>query len=254
MSVFLIVCGAVFLLWFTAPFFRWRICNIGNLLGGAASLAVLLCGVFYGPVFAWVAGVWQTAAGRVLLCAAAVLLGACVLLASAAGLLTVRLAHQKIPENAVLVVLGCRVYGERPSRLLRWRAVCAAKYLKAHPAALAVLSGGQGRDESISEAEAMRRLLTASGIAPGRLLLEDKSTSTQENIAFSGEILAANGLSGRPVAVVTNSFHLLRACLMAKRQGFQAYGLAARSSFLSYPTFFVRELLGLCKFFLFPKS
>lgn len=253
MSVFLIVFGAVFLFWFTAPFFRWRVCNPGNLLGGAVSLAVLLCGVFYTPLAAWIAHVRQTAAGRVLLCAVAAIFCACILFAVVIGLLTVRLAHQKIPVNAVLLVLGCRVYGARPSRLLRWRADRAAKYLKAHPQSVAVLSGGQGRDEAISEAEAMRRLLTQAGIAPSRLLLEDKSTSTQENIAFSGEILAKHGLSDRPVAVVTNSFHLLRACFMAKRWGMRAYGLAARSSVLSYPTFFVRELLGLCKFFLFHK-
>ena len=107
---------------------------------------------------------------------------------------------QHLPFN-LLLVLGCRVYGARPSRLLRWRADRAAKYLKAHPQSVAVLSGGQGRDEAISEAEAMRRLLTQAGIAPSRLLLEDKSTSTQENIAFSGEILAKNGLSDRPVGV-----------------------------------------------------
>lgn len=253
LSVFLIACGAVFLVWFTAPFLRWRICNVGNLLGGAVSLAVLLCGVFYKRLVAFIVQLCQTISVRILVGACLVAIAACILFALVVAVQTVRCARRTPPQNAVLLVLGCRVYGSRPSRLLRYRTECAAQYLKLHPHAVAVLSGGQGRDEAISEAACMYRMLTEAGIEPDRLLLESQSTSTKENIVFSKKVLQNHGFAERPVAVVTNSFHLLRACLMVKHCGLQAYGLAARSSILTFPTFFVRELLGLIKFFLLHK-
>ena len=84
-----------------------------------------------------------------------------------------------------IVVLGAKVNGTEPSISLSDRITAAYDYLTENPGVIAILSGGQGSDEGISEAECMFRKLTAMGIDKNRLWLEDKATSTWENLNFS---------------------------------------------------------------------
>ena len=84
-----------------------------------------------------------------------------------------------------IVVLGAHLRGDRPSNALLWRIDAAEDYLRANPDTRAVLSGGQGADELISEAQCMYNVLTARGIDGARLLLEDRSRDTNENIRNS---------------------------------------------------------------------
>lgn len=114
-----------------------------------------------------------------------------------------------------IVVLGAGVKGERPSVALRERILTAYEYLDRNPDTVAVLSGGQGKGEDISEAECMRRELTARGIDGARLILEDKSTSTFENIKNTLDIIGDDYAS---IAVVTNNFHVYRALRLARSQ------------------------------------
>ena len=89
-----------------------------------------------------------------------------------------------------VTVLGAAVYGETPSISLRHRSDRAAEHLHDNPQAVAVVSGGQGEGESISEAECMRRyLVNKGGVAEDRILLEDQSTSTLENLTFSKQAI-----------------------------------------------------------------
>ena len=87
------------------------------------------------------------------------------------------------------VVLGCQVKSEKPSRILGERIDAACQYLQSHPAAVAVLSGGQGENEGISEAECMYRELVARGIEADRLYKEESSTNTPTNLRNSRAIL-----------------------------------------------------------------
>jgi uncharacterized SAM-binding protein YcdF (DUF218 family) len=131
------------------------------------------------------------------------------------------------PVDAV-IVLGAGVNGEEPSAALRTRIKAAADYMAQHPDVPVVLSGGQGPGEDISEAEAMRRALETGETAwDRRLLLEDRSTSTAENFAFSKEVLRQYGVDTDTavIAVVTNDFHIFRAKLIARRQGLQTVGV-----------------------------
>lgn len=131
-------------------------------------------------------------------------------------------------EADYLIVLGAGVNGTQPSRSLYERLCVAKDYLLTYPDATAVLSGGQGDNESISEAECMYRWLTAAGIASERLLREEKSTSTAENLRFSVErIEAETGETPQTVAVVSSEYHLCRAELLAKKQGIHALGVPA---------------------------
>lgn len=111
-----------------------------------------------------------------------------------------------------VIVLGAGVNGTTPSVALQTRIDAAADYLTAHPDVPAVLSGGQGPGEAITEAQTMFNALTARGIAPDRLILEEASANTRENLKNSLALLgeAAQGT----VAVVTNDFHMARVRLL----------------------------------------
>lgn len=154
--------------------------------------------------------------------------------------------HAVPKENCpTLIVLGCQVRGTTPSLLLGYRIEAAAAYLTAHPESVAVLSGGMGSGENISEAECMYRSLTAKGISPERLYREAESTSTQENFRFSKALMEREGLCG-PVAVVSSDFHIYRALQMAEDIGLDAQGLAACSKYrFSRPTYMLREAMAL---------
>lgn len=141
-----------------------------------------------------------------------------------------------------LIVLGAMVDGEIPSRTLQYRLDTALVYLQAHPETRAVLSGGKGPGESISEAEAMRRYLVAGGIDEKRLLLEEQSTSTVENLRNSFSLLGPEG--SQSVAVVSSAFHLLRAELIAWRLGGHVSGLGAKTDVWLLPNYYLREFLG----------
>ena len=95
-------------------------------------------------------------------------------------------------NQKTLIVLGCRVKGDVPSLALQKRADAAYFYLLKNPDCVAILSGGQGKDENISEAACLKKLLTDRGIAQSRLFCEELSTSTDENIRFSKKIIDEN--------------------------------------------------------------
>lgn len=125
-----------------------------------------------------------------------------------------------------LIVLGARVEGDGPSPALRRRLNAALEYLAEHPEARIVASGGQGADEPVSEAECIRNELVKAGIEAERILIEDRSTTTAENLRYSLEII---GDSEASVAIVTNNYHVWRAVHLAKRAGFKnVSGLAAQ--------------------------
>lgn len=154
-------------------------------------------------------------------------------------------------ETDLIIVLGCKVKGERPSRMLRRRLDAAYEAMQKHPDALVVLSGGKGSDEKISEAEGMRRYLVEKGADESRLIMEDKSTNTFENIKFSFAITDKLGC-GRDITIVTDGFHQYRASLIAKQEGAKnvtAYSANTQPKYV--PTYWVREWLGLTHFFVF---
>lgn len=151
-----------------------------------------------------------------------------------------------------IVVLGAKVNGTAPSLSLQDRIHAARDYLTAHPEVIAILSGGQGPDEGISEAECMYRELTALGIPESRLWLEDKATSTWENLTFSLDIIEEK-TDSRPtrLGVLSSEYHLFRAGLFAKDCGVDAVGIPAATS---WPTirlnYFLREVAGVWHYIL----
>ena len=157
------------------------------------------------------------------------------------------------PVDAI-VVLGAGVNGERPSLSLQTRIDKAEEYLVQHPEIVAVLSGGRGPGEDITEAEAMYRALTANGISKSRLILEENSTSTAENFSESKLLLEAHGVDTEAavIGVVSNDFHMLRAKYIAGQEGLRTVSIPAKLPWLWLEVnYYVREAFAFVKTILF---
>ena len=157
------------------------------------------------------------------------------------------------PACDYIIVLGAGVNGSKPSLSLQERIQAAYAYLTAHPNAIAVLSGGQGSGEDITEAACMYGELTAMGIDGSRLLLEEKSSSTMENLTFTMELLQAQSGS-RParVGIVSSEYHLFRAGLFAKALGVESVGIPAKTTWVSLRlNYYLREVAAVWKYLVF---
>ena len=157
--------------------------------------------------------------------------------------------NKDIPKDTPVIVLGCKVMGSVPGPMLQRRINAAYDYLVENPNAKCIVSGGQGADENISEAQAMYESLTEKGISPDRIFVEDKSTSTYENFKFSKQILDENGL-GSSVVVVTTNYHQFRAGLIAKNCGLSTFAVSSKTGNFSLPTYVVREWFSVLLVFL----
>ena len=127
-----------------------------------------------------------------------------------------------------LIVLGAGVNGDTPSLSLLNRLHTAKAYLDAHPDCRAVLTGGRGSGEDLSEAEAMYRWLTAQGVDPARLIREDRAVSTRENIEFSLPLIP--DAEHQRIAVCSSEYHLYRAQFFARQAGFDLGGIPAKTT------------------------
>lgn len=236
--------GVVFIVWFVAPLFANGLVNLGTVTGIGIGILLLIYGLWMGRIHRLISVVWQKGGGRVVLSLAAVIVAAIVVTAAAETVLMVRAAAKKPPANTTAVVLGCSVKGTRPSLILAERLEAAYDYLIENPKAVCVLSGGQGAGEDITEAECMYRYLTAKGISAERLILEDKSTNTEENLRYTKELLKEQGL-GNEITIVTSEFHEYRANATAEKLGFVSYSTPSWTHLLYLPTYYVRELYGI---------
>lgn len=147
------------------------------------------------------------------------------------------------PAEAVIVLGSGLIRGAVPPLLAdRLR---AGRRVYAHAVAsgrqpLLITSGGQGPDEPVAEAVAMRDFLADDGLEASSILVEDQSRNTQQNLAFSAELLRARQVTG-PVAVVTSDFHALRAALLMRAAGIRGYTVGARTARYFWPTAVIRE-------------
>ena len=155
-----------------------------------------------------------------------------------------RFGRRGAPGGRVMIVLGCRVKGDVPSVALLKRVDNAFYFLLRNPDAVAILSGGQGRDENVSEAECMRALLADRGIPARQLILEDESTSTDENIRNSKAIMDEREL-GDEAIICTSEYHQYRAHRIGARYGLKCVPDSSRTAFLHLPTFLLRELFAI---------
>lgn len=152
---------------------------------------------------------------------------------------------KELTENTV-IVLGCKVKENKPSLMLKHRLDAAVKYLKKNPESKCVVSGGQGSNETETEASVMKNYLINSGISAEKIYEEDKSKNTLQNIQNSKEIIEKENLNETAV-IISDGFHQFRAYLIANKLGIKSYGISGYTSFWLVPTYCAREILSLLK-------
>ncbi|MBN6187563.1 YdcF family protein [Aneurinibacillus sp. BA2021] len=150
--------------------------------------------------------------------------------------------QQPSPNAAYMMILGAGLWGDRMSPSLQYRMDAALSYLQQSPGTTVIVTGGQGTGEDLPEAVVMQRYLVENGIAPERILVEDKAQTTAQNIQFSKPLMKSDH-----VVIVTNDFHILRAKLLAKRAGMTVETLAAPTPESVKVKLFVREYAALLK-------
>lgn len=239
----LIMSGVIFLLLFYLPT-TTGIFHIGNTTGIICSLILILLGAFLTQVKKALGYLKARFWGRIILGAVGAVLLA---LALTVTVLTAGMIYgANLPSSGTepVIVLGCKVNGDRPSLMLKRRLDTAAEYLLENKEVVCIVSGGQGAGESVPESEAMKAYLIKAGVSGERILTEARSTDTRENIQFSKEILEENNLGGS-VMIISDGFHLWRASIIAKKEGLSPASTAAKTPLYLLPCYYVRELYGL---------
>ena len=152
-----------------------------------------------------------------------------------------------------VVVLGAGLLGgDRVSKLLADRLdKGAAVYRKNLPDCAMVCSGGQGPDETVSEAEAMKGYLVSKGIPEDHILKEDRSTTTMENLTFSRKLIDSRD-GGKKIAVVTSDYHVLRPMIYSRKIGMKVDGIGGHTALYYWPSAMIREYAALVKYYLVP--
>lgn len=156
-----------------------------------------------------------------------------------------------------ILVLGAGLNGDKPSAVLEMRLEKARLYLQEHPQTVVIVSGGQGPTEPVSEAESMKNWLVEKGIPDSRIIMEDKSTTTAENIRYSFTLMDMEASVQKPlnIGIATSNFHVFRSLCIARHIGkesfpsghcYRIYGLPASFPPLLLPHYMVREFFTIC--------
>lgn len=233
MTISLIIIGIIIIAVFSLTLFE-NVFNAGNIAGILGGIYITVLGVTYGKInqILW----------YILFSAAIIGLAVIITLMS----IIYFKGKTKAENENVIIILGCRVKWDRPSLSLIKRVDTAYDFLIKNPKAIAILSGGQGKDEALSEAECMKNLLLEKGIDKSRLILEDKSTTTDENIAFSLKIINSIGLD-KNVAIATSEYHQLRASMICSRYALKSSPQSAKTKLTVLHIFLLREIFGIIK-------
>ena len=229
---------------FIIPVFS-GILNPGNIAGILVSVLLLLMTVFHKSFFRFVSGLWSHTGGKILLVLAGTVIAAAFVYVTVLTAFMIAAKSDK-PENPdAVIVLGCKVNGEKPSKMLRRRLDSAVEYLSENEDVICIVSGGKGSDEKISEAQAMKVYLTEHGVSSDRIIMEDKSVNTYENLKSSTDII---GKDSGEIAIVTDGFHQYRAGYIAGQLGYDASAINAKTDITSLsldPTYYVREWMAI---------
>ena len=248
--IILAVIAAVFLVWFIIPSV-WGIWHIGCIVGILLCAAILFRTAFAKVYHRIKRQLCEKKATKILL--RIVQIGASAVIIYCV-VVSAFMVYAMIPwssnENATAIVLGAHVKKSGPSSVLWQRIDAAADYLTENPDAKAVVTGGQGDNEPITEAQSMYENIVKEGVAPDRIYREDQARNTDQNIRFSLKIIEDHELN-RDIAIVSDSYHQLRARIIAHKNDSSLKITPINTvnkrpaAIAAYPSYFVREWLAI---------
>lgn len=161
------------------------------------------------------------------------------------GLIVSEFAAKASSGADYLIIPGAQWKTNGPSDVLRRRLDAAIDYLQENPETVVIVTGAQGANEPVAEAQGMQQYLIEHGIGEERIIIEEMATNTEENLLYSSAFL---NKEEHHVVLVTNNFHVFRALAIARHQGYaHIEGLAASSYPGMIPNNLLREALGLVK-------
>ena len=216
-------------------FVLWHASRLGlsmSLMWPVLGVVFIICGILSDDpkIPRWFHGLWR--------------MGLCVALAAMLaleGLVVSGLNASAPPDMDYLIVLGARVDPDGPSPALRRRLNAVMACIEDHPHATIIASGGQGSDEPMSEAQCIREQLIERGVDGDRIVMEDKSTATIENIRNS---MALMDSPDARTGIITNNYHVWRATAIAKKAGLtSAFGIAAEYTGHTKFHYMIREAI-----------
>lgn len=160
--------------------------------------------------------------------------------------------HVKPKQQAdYMIVLGAKVNGRIPSKTLQRRVEKSALYLQENKKTKVIVSGGMGRGERVTEAFAMKQLLVQRGISSDRIIMEEKSVNTDQNIRFSKSFIkeqSQKSMEQLELVIATSDFHIFRGISLAKKQGFKKVsGCPSKSDCILAIHYYVREFFAVVK-------
>ena len=148
-----------------------------------------------------------------------------------------------------VIILGAKVNGIEPSIILRRRVESTRDYLRENHATKVIACGGMGMGETITEAEAIKRLLVAGGVGEDRVIMEQESTNTYENLLFADKVAQTKD---KRVVIATSGFHLCRALYIARRLEYgDVSGIPSKTTPFMLPNYLLREFMAIMRDYLF---
>ena len=225
--IILAILFAIIFLLYIGPVITVREYNLGIIAGLGFDFLLLIYIIFFNKINLLIKNAKKKKAGKIMLNIISSILCICILISGVTFHNVLSSSFESKEKSNVAIVLGCIVNGDKPGIFLKGRINAAYKYLNENPNAIAVLSGGQGNGENISEAQCMFNTLTS------------------ENLKFSKALLEENGIETKKVTIITNDFHEYRASEFAKNNGLKALRYPSKTPWNGYMPFATREIFAI---------
>ena len=240
MNLICLAAGILCLLYFIILLLYSGFTSAFYLIWPAMAVGFFILGfLFHHGFFAHLPGAVRTA--LLILCAASFLF-----FAGVEGMILKNAVQTPVSGLDYAIVLGAHVRSTGPSRALALRLDRAYEYAIENPDTVLIVSGGQGSNEPCTEASSMKAYLMEKGLSEDRILMEDESTNTRENLIFSARLIPDTA----SVGIVSNGFHICRALHLAETLGYKnAAGIPAKGDLITQPANLLREFFAVVKDF-----
>ncbi len=222
--------------------------NLGNLTGILFGLLILLICIFYNGIADFIKRLSKKTCGKIIFIAFSMIIVSGLLFATFFSVKMVSALKNRSYNSETVIVLGCKVNKNAPSKMLKKRLDATVEYHLKNPDAQIIVSGGQGPNELTTEASVMKNYLVSKGIPENKIAVEDKSHNTQQNIELSNKLIESNNYGHNNITIITDGYHQYRAKLYAEKYFENIYSYNAHTDWYFVPTYWVREWFGIVKY------